>query len=292
MAKENSYHSALVKIKDICDEVLQTDNGGIITDVLPIGTVLMYNGNGIVNIRDRVTQIGDEEGDTIKMPGWYVCNGKVSTPNLIDCFIRSETTSGNTGGTDSLTLRLENLPVHNHTAVCDYDAHKHEVDPDGDHRHRLATNPGILAGGFWNAGLANDPNRGKWKGDEVMERDGRHIHALTMNKHKHSISINSVGSGGAFDNKPKFYSLIMIIKMGNSPIELESFNENSKMGLEDQKATYTISNKVGINLTDLESNITRDLKQFCTENNINLEDTNTKVEIIEEINKFLNLWQK
>ena len=77
-------------------------------EYLPVGTVLMYNGSGIANAGSRSTPLGDEQGDTINMPGWYVCNGNASTPNLLNKFVRAEAASGNLGGSDTAN--------HNHSA--------------------------------------------------------------------------------------------------------------------------------------------------------------------------------
>ncbi|MFW9867445.1 MAG: hypothetical protein ACFFEN_15220, partial [Candidatus Thorarchaeota archaeon] len=188
-------------------------------EYLPIGTILMYNGDGITNVGNRSTQIGDEPGDTITMTGWYVCNGKESTPNLIDKFIRSETASGNTGGYDSITLEKENLPSHNHSASCDNNKHSHNCNDAGLHSHRLSSNPGIIIGGYWNAGLANDPNRGAWKDDKtIIKEAGLHNHSLVDDTHNHNITIDNTGGGNAIDIKPVYYSLIFIIKLNHFQI--------------------------------------------------------------------------
>ncbi|MFX1476732.1 MAG: hypothetical protein ACFFCI_01245 [Promethearchaeota archaeon] len=195
-------------------KILQTSPNRKPREYLPIGTILMYNGIGIANVGNRLTQIGDEPGDTITMSGWYVCNGNASTPNLIDKFIRGETASGNTGGNDSLTLEKENLPTHNHSASCDNNTHSHNCNDAGLHSHRLSGNPGIIIGGYWNAGLANDPNRGAWKDDKmIIEEAGSHNHSLVTDTHNHNITIGSSGGGDAIAIKPAYYSLIFIIKL-------------------------------------------------------------------------------
>jgi hypothetical protein len=68
--------------------------------VLPIGTVLMYNGTGIADVETRTEDIGERTGDSISLLGWKVCNGLAGTPNLLNKFIRSMSASGNTGGSD------------------------------------------------------------------------------------------------------------------------------------------------------------------------------------------------
>jgi hypothetical protein len=88
-----------------------TAKGG---SLLPVGTIIMYNGSGIANVSSRSSQIGDDGSDTITMEGWYVCNGNASTPDLMDKFIRSESSAGNTGGEDSHTLTTSEIPSHRH----------------------------------------------------------------------------------------------------------------------------------------------------------------------------------
>jgi len=85
---------------------------------LPIGIVLMYEGAGIDYASSRTEQIGDLAGDTIVMPGWYVCNGNAgddgTPPDLIDHFVKMETTAGNIDGEDNVTLDPDQMGAHNH----------------------------------------------------------------------------------------------------------------------------------------------------------------------------------
>ncbi len=90
---------------------------------LPIGTILMFKGNGIKggdtsNILTRTDEISIDNGDDFDMQGWYVCNGYSSTPNLHDRFIRCELDSAGgtvTGGADTVTLDPTEMPYHTHT---------------------------------------------------------------------------------------------------------------------------------------------------------------------------------
>ncbi|MDR1322817.1 MAG: hypothetical protein LBK68_00085 [Candidatus Margulisbacteria bacterium] len=75
---------------------------------LPIGTILIFNGIGW---QDNVTMVG-----------WYKCvsaNSSLGVPNLESRFIMGSTASGQTGGSDSVTLTAANLPSHSHTFTGD-----------------------------------------------------------------------------------------------------------------------------------------------------------------------------
>jgi len=84
---------------------------------LPIGTILFYDGDGIGDVELRSEFVGGASGDTIYMPGWYVCNGVGGlTPNLLEKFIKCDTTVGLTGtGVNEVTLDYTHNPSHTHT---------------------------------------------------------------------------------------------------------------------------------------------------------------------------------
>jgi microcystin-dependent protein len=51
----------------------------------------------------------------VKIPeGWAVCNGSNGTPNLIGKFIKASDSANTTGGSNSITLSVDNLPDHQH----------------------------------------------------------------------------------------------------------------------------------------------------------------------------------
>lgn len=80
----------------------QDDRLTYLESLFPIGTILMYAGN-------------------IAVPtGWHVCDGTGGTIDLRKKFIRganSVSEAGNTGGAESVTLGVANLPSHNHSAT-------------------------------------------------------------------------------------------------------------------------------------------------------------------------------
>ena len=147
---------------------------------LPIGTIIMYNGTGIDNVASRTEQIGDDPQDTISMPGWFVCNGLVSTPNLFGKFIRAGTSSGGVGGSnDSIVVQ------HNHTAS------------QASHNHKIEV--GSLSGGATKVEETSVHLSGRW--DYPTESKTP------------LITINNNGVSGVNANRPSFYTLIFIIRI-------------------------------------------------------------------------------
>lgn len=153
-----------------------------IKDGLPIGTVLMYNGTGIANAASRSSKLGDDGGDTIDVSllrgDWYVCNGNASTPNLQNKFVRSESSSGNTGGEDTHILTEAELAEHTHI--------------QNQHRHKVFYQ---LIGYSHTTGI------------------GVHNSGYTVDSDYATATNQNTGSGDAHENKPSYYSLIFIIKM-------------------------------------------------------------------------------
>jgi hypothetical protein len=156
-------------------------------EYLPIGTVLMYNGSGIANPGSRNTPLGDESGDTIKMPGWYVCNGNASTPNLLNKFVRAEAASGNTGGSDNAIV-----VSHNHGGVTG------GMNANNPHRHNINQ---------------VDSGSGTTGARYYMHYRGLEDNVVKKKNMEHAQSISSAGVSGTGTNKPAYYSLIFIIRM-------------------------------------------------------------------------------
>lgn len=72
--------------------------------------------------------------------GWYLCNGENGTPNLADKFILSQygvEEPGGTGGSNSISLAVTNLPAHDHPGSTSGStgAHAHTAGSAGDHGH-------------------------------------------------------------------------------------------------------------------------------------------------------------
>lgn len=152
------------------------------TDVSPIGCIWMYDGTGIADVLTRTEQIGDRGGDTFRMNGWYVCNGLVSTPDLIKSFIRGDSVSGSTGGDDdSIVVQ------HNHGAS------------QASHNHNVK-------GRMW-GGTSTGVN------GDLADMADQWLTGFTNSKTP-TITIDNEGVSGVDKNMPVWYSLIFIIKKG------------------------------------------------------------------------------
>lgn len=85
-------------IKNNADEIVllknrTTVNETAIANFLPIGSIIMFSGT--------MAEIPE---------GWAICNGENGTPNLIGKFIKAWTSSGQTGGSNSIKLEEAHIP--------------------------------------------------------------------------------------------------------------------------------------------------------------------------------------
>ena len=83
--------------------------------LIPKGTIVMWSGSEIPE-------------------GWIICDGNNGTPNLIGKFIKASESAGITGGNNTITLSVDNLPNHTHeiseliTSDNGSNEHKHIID--------------------------------------------------------------------------------------------------------------------------------------------------------------------
>ncbi len=192
------------------DGVLKVYSGSawILAQVLPVGTVLMFDGSFTNNVT---------------MPGWYICDGNNGTPNLVAKFIRGAATSGDTGGADSVTMTANMLVAHSH-ALSEANAGL-TLDNAGSHYHLLAYNhnedstvaptssnylaiiyqPGLIGGpgAYFPPGVASPPNAGR---------------SSTTPDHTHTLTVDGATDASAdatedIPTVPSYYAVVFIKRM-------------------------------------------------------------------------------
>ncbi len=158
---------------------------------VPIGTIVMWSGN-------------------TAPAGWALCNGQVingiTTPDLRNRFIAGynpldarynqpgnlstgDTTKGMTGGVDSYSLSVAQLPAHSHTGT---------TNPAGAHSHT-----------YWYRNAAVEGAGGSGQ-DWAFQRSEN---TSTAPNHTHSFTTANTGSGASIENRPNFYVLAYIIRV-------------------------------------------------------------------------------
>ncbi len=146
--------------------------------------------------------------------GWYLCDGKNGTPNLVDKFVMGTSEDvGATGGYSDPTL-----PAHSHSV---------SVGSAGNHSHSGTTSTnGAHTHSF---GISNDDDWYKQNNADCGEHKkytgytdsaGNHNHSLNINSagnHTHSVSIRTTGDKNiAGKNLPPYYKLAFIMKKWES----------------------------------------------------------------------------
>ena len=144
-------------------------------------------------------------------PGWVLCNGSNSTPDLRNRFIvgagsGSNYTPGNTGGSDSVTLTTAQMPSHTHS---DGTLSASQISLTGDitkisECYNVA---GGATGVFTKKNTGNSPVTGSASNSPTagVDFDASHSHPVSGNT-------GSNGSGNSHENRPPYYALCWIMK--------------------------------------------------------------------------------
>ena len=215
LAKDGDNHIRFIKaalkqtFPNITGAVTSTQsdlNGRLV----PSGVILMWSGS-IASIPS----------------GWFLCNGANGTPDLRDRFVvgaGSAYAVAATGGYNTVTLTINNLPIHSHSfsgsTGTESVGHTHSgtTTASGDHQHGLPTslwgnNPGgnYVTGsgsGFFNQNI----------GGRVTDAGGNHAHSFTTGDrsaaHTHGFAgfTSEVGNYEAHENRPPYFALAYIMK--------------------------------------------------------------------------------
>lgn len=189
---------------------------GVAGGVIPVGAIVMWSGTN-QNIPY----------------GWEICDGRVvngiTLPDLRDRFIvgvGSQYQVRDTGGTASVTLNVNQIPSHTHTAsTSDAGAHTHTgtAFDAGNHTHPYVDTyfsehwgPDKSLGNSLMGSAHSDSDNALYTMNRVTSAGGAHSHPISIESagtHGHSVSVQATGGSGAHENRPPYYALFFIMKV-------------------------------------------------------------------------------
>ena len=165
----------------------------------PCGVVEMFSGTFTEDNHPIDTVTG------VVFENYLLCDGTNGTPNLLDKMIigsGNKYTVGDTGGEETHTLTVEEIPSHTHTAWTD------------------AQNPsGFFDVASWSAGIGVGGCVNGW-GDtgSLYASDGGNNQPnrryYVNPNHAHNVGIGGTGGSLAHNNLPPYYALAFILKVG------------------------------------------------------------------------------
>ena len=151
--------------------------------------------------------------------GWALCDGNNGTPDLRDKFIVGAGYTyaiGNTGGANTVSLSVSQIPSHNHSISIGSTSHSHSgtTSGGGGHSHTTGDSGHITAAGrgghkTWRAAGYH----GLGAGSTSSEPDHTHSFTTDPSSHSHSASVGNTGSGSSHENRPPYYALIYIMRI-------------------------------------------------------------------------------
>lgn len=160
---------------------------------LPVGVILLWSGSV----------------DTIPS-GWVLCDGTNGTPNLSHKFVVGTWMIAEdvynvdaTGGSETVTLTLNQIPSHTHT-----------IDSSGSHRHGFVGDRRLTSVADYTI-YDETPIAYDTQSDSDT---GGHIYGTTQDG-SHTHTIGSAGSGAAHNNMPPYYALAYIMYKGYTEID-------------------------------------------------------------------------
>ena len=172
----------------------------VLNAFVPVGGIIMWNGT-----------IAEAEALT----NWRICDGQNNTPDLRDKFVMgvgsstpnhtSTATKGETGGANSYTLALNQMPEHKHD-VSD-SGHSHTITDPG-HAHTWSRQDAQIDASYrpWPANN-NDCV------ESVVNTSNETTGITGTNDGNANISETLKGGNTAIDNRPAYFALCYIIRV-------------------------------------------------------------------------------
>lgn len=146
---------------------------------------------------------------------WGASGGAPRVPDLRNRFPRGATSPGGTGGADTVTLTVAQLPSHTHTGPN----HRHSISDSGDHTHSLR-NPAtgnapvwdyVGSGGATRGHYRNPINPSGWSNELYAHNGGNHNHG-GWTGWEGTGNTGSAGGGQAHENRPPFADLLPLMR--------------------------------------------------------------------------------
>ena len=143
-----------------------------VESVVPKGLICMWSGSTVPT-------------------GWYLCNGQNGTPDLRNRFIvgsGSGYSIGATGGSNTVTLTVAQMPSHKHSGTTD----------NATVSKKWQTRPTLNMNGNYFPERGSSGTGSNW--------------TVNMGNHTHTFNTGNTGSGSAHENRPPYYALAFIMK--------------------------------------------------------------------------------
>lgn len=131
---------------------------------------------------------------------WHLCDGTNGTPDLRSRFIYGGdgTNNGATGGEESVTLSMEQIPKHYFSG---------KTSTNGSHNHWFASARDINH---------TDRNTARFEDTDDFSRTRAWLkgdHTGDAGEHNHTFTTNTLGGNQPHNNMPPYYVLAYIMKL-------------------------------------------------------------------------------
>lgn len=147
--------------------------------------------------------------------GWALCDGQNGTPNLRNRFIVGAGGSynvGNTGGSNSVTLTVNQIPSHNHSGTTNTNSVISATSTTIKQPYNRTGYPNDSAATSDREGSNLDHGRyAYWRGGSGCDKTV--ITYSGLPSHTHSFTTGYTGSGSSHENRPPYYALAFIMKL-------------------------------------------------------------------------------